>query len=52
MGEERKVYRFWWENPKDRDHSEDKRRWEDGIRRDLKEIGWWGVCGVDLIGSG
>jgi hypothetical protein len=24
MGEERKVYRFRWENPKKRDHLEDK----------------------------
>jgi hypothetical protein len=24
MGEDRKVYRFWWENQKERDHSEDQ----------------------------
>jgi hypothetical protein len=24
MGEERKVYRFWWESPKERDHLEDQ----------------------------
>jgi hypothetical protein len=28
-----------------------RRRWEDGIRMDLREIGW-GVCGLDSIGSG
>jgi hypothetical protein len=24
MGEERKVYKFWWETPKERDHLEDQ----------------------------
>jgi hypothetical protein len=24
MGEERKVYKVWWENPKERDHLEDQ----------------------------
>jgi hypothetical protein len=24
MGEERKVYKFWWESPKERDHLEDQ----------------------------
>jgi hypothetical protein len=24
MGEERKVYKFWWESPKGRGHLEDK----------------------------
>jgi hypothetical protein len=24
MGEERNVYRFWWESPKEGDHSEDQ----------------------------
>jgi hypothetical protein len=27
-----------------------RRRWEDGMRMDLGEIGWG--CGVDSIGSG
>jgi hypothetical protein len=35
--------RFWWESPKERDHSED--RGVDGIRMDLREIGW----GVEWI---
>jgi hypothetical protein len=30
----------WSENLKGRDHSEDRLRWEDKIRMDLKEIGW------------
>jgi hypothetical protein len=24
MGEDRKVYKIWWENPKERDYSEDQ----------------------------
>jgi hypothetical protein len=24
MGEERKAHKFWWESPKERDHSEDQ----------------------------
>jgi hypothetical protein len=28
-----------------------RRRWEDGIKMDLREIGWGG-CGVDSPGSG
>jgi hypothetical protein len=42
--------RFWWESPKKRDRSEDgRRRWENGIRIDLREIGW--RCGLDSTGS-
>jgi hypothetical protein len=41
MGEERTSTRFWWESPKERDHSEDQGM--DGIRMDLSEIGWRGV---------
>jgi hypothetical protein len=29
-----------------------RRRWEDGIRMDLREIGWGRGCGVDSPGSG
>jgi hypothetical protein len=37
--------RFWWENPKETDDSEDPRgRWEDGIKMDLGETGWEGGC--------
>jgi hypothetical protein len=28
------------------------RRWEDGIKMDVREIGWGGVCGEDSRGSG
>jgi hypothetical protein len=52
MGEERKVYKVLvgkLEGKKP--HGRPKHRWEDGIRMDLREIGWWG-CGLDLTGSG
>jgi hypothetical protein len=39
---------FWSENLKGRDHSEDRRRWEDNIRMDLREIGWEGVDRVHV----
>jgi hypothetical protein len=38
--------RFWWENPKERDRSEDQG--EDGIRMDLGEIGLGGVDWIRL----
>jgi hypothetical protein len=39
-----KFIRFWWESLNERDHSEDpRRRWEDGIRMDLREIGCGGL---------
>jgi hypothetical protein len=38
--------RFWWENSKERDHSEDQGM--DGIRMDLGEIGWEGVELIQL----
>jgi hypothetical protein len=44
-----KCTRFWWESQKERDHSEDKGvGWEDGIRMNLKEIGWEGVDWIIL----
>jgi hypothetical protein len=27
-------------------------RWEDNIKMDGKEIGWGGICGLDLSGLG
>jgi hypothetical protein len=50
MGEERKVYRVLVGNPeRKRSLGRPRRRWEDGIRMDLKEIGWG--CRVDAVGS-
>jgi len=40
MGEMRKRTIFWSENLTGRDHSDDRRRWEDNIRIDLREK-WW-----------
>jgi alpha-glucosidase (family GH31 glycosyl hydrolase) len=42
-----KCARFWWKNPKERDHSEE--RGVDGIGMDLGEIGLG--CGLDSGGS-
>jgi hypothetical protein len=51
MGEERNVYRVLMGKPKGKRPSERPRhRWEDGIKMDLREIGWG--CGVDSPGSG
>jgi hypothetical protein len=52
MGEERKVYTFLVGKPegKERLLAIPRRRWVDGIRMDLREIGWgWGV---DSVASG
>jgi hypothetical protein len=43
MGEERKVYRVLVGKPEEkRSLGRPRRRWEDGIRMDLREIGWGG----------
>jgi hypothetical protein len=52
MREERKVYKVLVGKPEGkRPLGRPRRRWEDGIRMDFKEIGW-GVCGLDSTGSG
>jgi hypothetical protein len=51
MGEERKVYKVLVGKPEGKRPLESpRRRWEDGIRMDLREIGL-GVCGLDSTGS-
>jgi hypothetical protein len=51
MGEGRNVYRVLVGKPEGkRQLGRPRRRWEDGIKMDLREIGW--VCGVDSPGSG
>jgi hypothetical protein len=41
--------KFWSENLKGRDHSEDKGvDWEDNIRMNLKKIWWEGVYWIHL----
>jgi hypothetical protein len=39
-----KCTRFWWESPKERP----RRRWEDGVRMDLREIDLRGVEWIRL----
>jgi hypothetical protein len=52
MGEERKVYKILVGKPEGkRPLGRPRRRWEDGIRMYLREIGLGG-CGLDSIGSG
>jgi hypothetical protein len=47
---ERKVYKVLVGDPEEKRLLErPRRRWEDGIRMNLKEIGWG--CGVDSAGS-
>jgi hypothetical protein len=44
MGEERNVYKVLMGNPEQkRQLGRPRRRWEDGIRMDLREIGWGSV---------
>jgi hypothetical protein len=51
MGEGRNVYRVLVGKTKEkRPLGRPRRRWEDGIKMDLREIGWGG--GVDSAGSG
>jgi hypothetical protein len=51
MGEERKVYRVFVGKPEGkRPLGRLRRRWENGIRMDLREIGWG--CGLDSTDSG
>jgi hypothetical protein len=43
MGDERKVYRVLVRKPEGkRPLGRLRHKWEDGIRMDLREIGWWG----------
>jgi hypothetical protein len=53
MGEGRNLYTVLVGKPEGRRPlGRPRRRWEDGIRMDLEEIGWGGGCGVDSPGSG
>jgi hypothetical protein len=46
MGQDRELYKVWVAKPEGkRPLGRPRRRWEDGIRMDLTEIGW----GVDWI---
>jgi hypothetical protein len=52
MGKGRNVYRVLvGKHEGNRPLERPRRRWEDGIKMDRREIGWVG-CGVDSPGSG
>jgi hypothetical protein len=49
MGEERNLYRVLVGKPEGkRPLARPRRRWEDGIKMDLREIGWGGVEWIHL----
>jgi hypothetical protein len=49
MGEERNVYRVLMGKPEGkRPLGRPRRRWEDGLRMDLREIGWGSVNWIQL----
>jgi hypothetical protein len=49
MGEGRNVYRVLMRKPEGKRPLErPRRRWEDGIKMDLREIGWGGVEWIHL----
>jgi hypothetical protein len=51
-GEGKNVYRVLMGKPaRKRSLGRPRRRWEDGIKMDLRETGW-GDCEVDSPGSG
>ena len=54
MGERRGVYRFWWGNLRERPHGRPRRRWEDNIKMDLRELGCgaWAGSSRLRIGTG
>jgi hypothetical protein len=47
MEEKRNVYRIWLGNP-ERKKPRPRRRWENNIKLDLREIGWGGMDWIDL----
>jgi hypothetical protein len=49
MGEERNVYRVLMGKPeRKRPLGRPRRRWEDGIKMDIREIGWGSVDWIQL----
>jgi hypothetical protein len=49
MGEERNVYKAFMRKPEGKRPLERPRhRWEDGIRMDLREVGWGSVDWIQL----
>jgi hypothetical protein len=53
MGEERKVYKVLVGKPEGkRPLARPRRRWADGIKMDLRGIGWVGVGWIQLAQDG
>jgi hypothetical protein len=53
MGEDRKLFNVLVGKPEGKKLlGRPRRRWEDGIRIDLREIGLGGGCGLDSVVSG
>jgi hypothetical protein len=49
MGEKRNAYRILVGKPEEkRSLGRPRRRWENNIRMDLREMGWGGMDGIDL----
>jgi hypothetical protein len=49
MGENRNRYRIWMGKPDgNRQLGRPRRRWEDNIKMDIREIGWGGMDWIDL----
>jgi hypothetical protein len=47
------VYKVWVEKPEEKiPLGRPRRRWEDGIRMDLREIGWGDWIRLARIGTG
>jgi hypothetical protein len=47
-GEKKNAYRILWESQKERDHYEDRHRWVDNIKMDIRELGWGAMDWIDL----
>jgi hypothetical protein len=47
-GQKRNTLQFWWESQKERPLERSRRRWEDNIKMELREIGWGGMDWVNL----
>jgi hypothetical protein len=52
MGEERKVYKVLVGKPEGRPLGRPRRRWEDGVRMDLREIGLGDLNWIRLAQDG
>jgi hypothetical protein len=50
MGESRGVYRVLvGKSEGKRPLGKPRHRWEDNIKMDLQEVGWWGINWIDLF---